>query len=288
MCSPEIFEPKSISDIKKLEDIAVLVIEKYLDLFYKKEWRKFETEELQYCKLSQSPPSSFFKDKQGYVVQIEKKNENLIENIKKLAQDLNKILDEENGLLPRIYFDRSLYVPILLESEKVDKISPPGLVKSEEKFIKDLKEYLENNSSKFSNVEIYLLRNLPKVGVGFQLEWSGFYPDFIMWLKRGEKQVIVFIDPHGLEHVKSLNNEKIAFAEFIKDIERKLNNKNISLKSFILSPTEYNKLIKGETKFPSKEDFKKHHVLFSEDSDWPEVLFNTDLIKEILNSKSSS
>ncbi|MEN3045324.1 MAG: restriction endonuclease subunit R, partial [Candidatus Hydrothermales bacterium] len=133
LCSPEIFEPKSISDIKKLEDIAVLVIEKYLDLFYKKEWRKFETEELQYCKLSQSPPSSFFKDKQGYVVQIEKKNENLIENIKKLAQDLNKILDEENGLLPRIYFDRSLYVPILLESEKVDKISPPGLVKSEEK-----------------------------------------------------------------------------------------------------------------------------------------------------------
>ncbi|MEN3043879.1 MAG: DEAD/DEAH box helicase family protein [Candidatus Hydrothermales bacterium] len=294
LCSPEIFELKNAFNIKKLEEIAILIIKKYLDLFYKKNLRKFETKELRYDKVKQLPLPFVSEDEQGYIVQIDKKKKDLINKIRKLTQDLNKILKEEFESLPRIYFDRSLYVPILLESKKINKISPPGLVESEKKFVEELRKYLSENSSRFSSVEIYLLRNFSKIGVGFQLEWSGFYPDFIMWIKRGEKQVIIFIDPHGLGHVKSLNNEKIVFAGFkpadsdiitIKDIEFALNNKNISIESFILSPTKYDDLRKREIDFPSKEKFIQHHVLFLEDSNWPEVLFNTDSIKEILNSK---
>jgi len=73
---------------------------------------------------------------------------------------------EDAKTLPRVYFDKHLYVPILLQSKNIDKISPAGLVE----------------------------------GVGFQLQWSSFYPDFIMWLKNGKRQIIVFIDPKGLEH----------------------------------------------------------------------------------------
>ena len=60
----------------------------------------------------------------------------------------------------------------------------------------------------------------------------------------------------------------------IKKIEKALGDKNISLESFILSKTSYDKLRKGETAFPSKDEHINHHVLFLDDSDWPERLFS--------------
>jgi len=124
--------------------------------------------------------------------------------------------------------------------------------------------------------------------VGFQLQWSGFYPDFIVWVKSGKKQIMVFIDPHGLEHEKcGLENEKIKFAGFvekgdtetihIKHIQEELNKKykrNIVLESFILSPTSHDKLIKGITSPPSKDKYINRHVLFLKDEDWPKKLFS--------------
>ena len=141
------------------------------------------------------------------------------------------------------------------------------------------------NRNNFADVEIYLLRNLPKSGVGFQLQWASFYPDFIMWIKNGKKQSIVFIDPKGLEHTKGLDDEKIKFAGFtdkddketvtIKQIEQNLGKGNIILESFIISKTSYNKLIKGGTKLHSKDEYINHHVLFLDDKDWPERLFGS-------------
>jgi hypothetical protein len=37
--------------------------------------------------------------------------------------------------------------------------------------------------------------------------------------------------------------------------------------------TPYNELIRGRTKPPSKDEYIKNHVLFLEDKDWPEKLF---------------
>jgi hypothetical protein len=109
-------------------------------------------------------------------------------------------------------------------------------VKSECRFVQGLREYLKNNKDKFSDVEIFLLRNYPFSGVGFQLQWSKFYPDFIMWTKEGRRQTIVFIDPKGLEHTKELDDEKIQFAkDEIKQIKRTLGRDDIALESFILS-----------------------------------------------------
>src|SRR3972149_832301 len=252
---PEILEVKTQNDVIRVEDIAILVVEK---------------------------PGN----KYSYTVQIDKKEKVLIEEIKKLSGDLYKLVKEDKKTLPRIYFDNHLYVPILLQSKKIDKISPAGLVGSEKCFLSGLKHYLQREKEKFSNYEIYLLRNYPQSGVGFRLYWSQFYPDFIMWIKNGKKQSMVFIDPKGLEHTKSLDNEKIKFAidkddkepMNIKQIQRNLDNDNITLESFILSITPYEKLIEGEANFPTKEEYINHHVLFLKDKDWPERLFGT-LIK---------
>jgi len=277
MAFHELLEVKRKDDLRRLEEIAILVIKKYLDLFYGKYASRFETENLHSDKIGKQLPLFVFEKpgkKYGYTVQIDKKEGKLIEEIRNLAKDFNKLLKDDKDTLPRISFDSHLYVPILLRGKKIDRISPEGLVESEEKFVIGLREYLKSNRAKFSNVEVYLLRNYPFSGVGFQLQWSRFYPDFIMWVKDGAKQIIVFIDPKGLEHTKELNDEKIQFAKNeLKQIEQRFRRDNIALNSFILSNTPYEKLIEGKTKPPSKDEYIKHNVLFLDDSNWTEKLF---------------
>lgn len=286
MALPETLEVKNEDDARRLEDMALLAIKKYLDLFYRRYAKRFETENLGYDTVGKQLLFIFEKpgNQHSYTVQIDKREKELIKEIKNLAGDLNKLLKEDSKILPRIYFDNHLYVPILLQGKKINKTSPAGLVESEQKFVLDLRKYLRTNKDKFS-VEVYLLRNFPRTGVGFQLKWAGFYPDFIMWVKKGKKQIIVFVDPKGLEHTKGLNNEKIKFAGFldekddpetitIRQIEKSLGDENISLESFILSWTSHDELKKGETTFPSKEEYMKHHVLFLSDINWPERLFS--------------
>jgi len=297
---PETLDVKSERDARRVEDMALLVIKKYLDLFYRKYAKRFETENVHYDKATrQDVLLPFVKEKNEnvYSVQIKKTDEKgkpinrkLINDIKKLKRNLKKLIKEETDELPRIYFDNHFYLPILFQGKKIDKISPEGLVKSEKDFIWGLREYLKNNKSKFSNVEVYLLRNYPKSGVGFQLQWSGFYPDFIMWVKNGRRQTIVFIDPHGLMHTKVLDDEKIQFAGFvekndneivtIKQVEKNLSKDNVILESFILSPTPYEKLKEGRLKHPSKDEYIEHHVLFLDDSDWPERLLKKFLTRK--------
>ncbi|MCM8807876.1 MAG: DEAD/DEAH box helicase family protein [Candidatus Omnitrophica bacterium] len=284
---PKVFEVKNKEDIEKLENIAILVIKKYLDLFYTRKLKQFETINLQYDKVKQIPLPFLSDKKYGYIIKIDREKREIIREIKNLINNFENLKKEDERILPRIYFENSLYVPILLQTKEIDKISPEGLVESEKKFILDLRKYLRNNKHKFSSTEIYILRNFPKSGIGFQLEWAGFYPDFIMWVRNEDKEIIVFIDPHGLGYNKSLNNEKIVFAGFkpedsdiitIKDIEKKLGS-NTFLESFILSPTKYEELKRGEINFPLKEKFEECHVLFLDDSNWPEKLFSFILKK---------
>jgi hypothetical protein len=272
---PETMEVKTQDDIRRVEDIAILVVKKYMDQFYRKYAKRFETENLRYDTVGKQLPLLVFQkpgDKYSYTVQIDKREKRLIEEIKKLAKDLGKLLRADTETLPRIYFDSHLYVPILLQSKKIDKISPAGLVESEERFVTGLREYLKKNKDKFAGLEIYLLRNYPKSGVGF-FNLSGFYPDFIMWLKNGKKQAMVFVDPKGLEHTKGLDDEKVKLKDDIKQLQQSLGKKNTALESFILSNTSYHKWVKGNTSPPSKDECADHHVLFLEEDDWPHKLF---------------
>ncbi len=276
MAFPELLEIKNEDDLRQLEEIALLIIKKYLDLFYQKYAKRFETENLRYDKVGKQLPLFVFEKTDGkhsYTVQIDRRKKQLIQQIRNLANDLNKLLQDDEKTLPRIYFDNHLYVPILLKGREIDKISPAGLEESEYKFVLDLREYLRNNKDKFLSIEVYLLRNYPFSGVGFQLQWSKFYPDFIMWVKEGERQTIVFIDPKGLVHTKDLNDEKIQLKHEIKELEKNLNKKDIVLASFILSMTPYEKLIEGKKNPPSKKEYIENNVLFLDDKDWPEQLF---------------
>ncbi|MBE3579109.1 MAG: DEAD/DEAH box helicase family protein [Caldanaerobacter subterraneus] len=290
------FEKLDYNTLLRLEDIAILVLKKYIDAYYRKKAKSFETEHISYYLLDEKTGQfmiPFISEENigdyGYVVQIDKREKEIIEQVKELISKFEELLNEKHkfDVLPRLSLDFHLYVPILLkkkvkEEDKI-KISPEGLVESEVKFVEDLRRFVKENEDKLKHYEIYLLRNLSKSGMGFQLTWAGFYPDFIMWIKKDNEQTIVFIDPKGLVHDKSLDNEKIVFAGTrghigndvvtIKTIEKRLNNPNIRLESFILSATEYKKLVENWVNAPSKNDYEQSHVLFLDDKEWCKKLF---------------
>jgi hypothetical protein len=284
------FDIKEKGDINRLEKITLLIIQKYIEKFYEKWARRYETKYLTY-KTAEDNKSQLLlpfisENRNVYKIQIRRDETDLIEKIKQLTNDLNKLYNDKNGDLPRINMDEHLFIPILIKSIKIDKITPEGLVESERDFVIGLREFFRKNKKYFTDYEFFILRNFSKSGTGFQLKWSKFFPDFIIWIKdikNKDNQIIIFIEPHGLEHSRGLNDEKIQFASSndpdiitIKNIEKELNknqSKNIRLEYFLLSVTEYDKLKKGLVNFPTKDEFEANNVLFLKDSDWPSKIF---------------
>lgn len=275
-----LFSIRHARELEQIKSVALLVIKKYIDNFYRKYAKVFETKNMRYEPLKKQQPLFVF-EKEGsysYIVQVNKNKTKLIKAVKKLAEELDTLTKDGAMPIPRVYFDRHLFVPLLLKNKDIDKISPPGLEKSEEKFILALRKYLRENKDKFTDIEMYLLRNFPKSGVGF-FNLSGFYPDFIMWLKNGTKQTIIFIDPKGLQHTKGLDDQKIKLSDDVKDLENALGVKNITLESFIISQTPYDKLVEGRTSPEPKEEYINKHVLFLGDKEWPKQFFDMCLIE---------
>jgi hypothetical protein len=150
-------------------------------------------------------------------------------------------------------------------NEPLIKVSPIALNEGESKFVEDLRSFYETHQNDLlKDKELYLLRNESRKGIGF-FESSNFYPDFILWLKEGDHQHVVFIDPKGIRNLKKqLENEKITlFKELKSEIEPSLKDSNVTLDSFIISNTKYHEVEDWGT----PKDFHDHHVLFQKDDD---------------------
>ena len=148
------------------------------------------------------------------------------------------------------------------------KISPVPLNDGERDFVKDLRTFCQNHVDDdiLKNRKLFLLRNQSKKGVGF-FDGNGFYPDFILWVKEGRKQKVVFIDPKGIRNLDDgMKNPKIQLYARLRDvIMPQLRDKNLILDSYILSVTQYNQ-IRWNAK-PEKQTFIDNHVLFHKDGD---------------------
>lgn len=274
------FNISSKDELNNVQNMAINVLKKYLEKYYNSQAKKYESANMHYKNLAKQDPLFVFEREKGahsYKLKVGKDKKEKIKEITKLINNISALMNEEDNKLKRIHFDKHCFLPLLIDDKDIDSFSPCALNESEIKFIKDLKEYLKINSRNYSKYEIFLLRNFPKSGTGF-FNLSGFYPDFIMWIKDEAKQHIAFLDPKGLIHSKILDDEKIKLHIDIKKIQEKENNENLFLYSFIISGTKYEDLIKGRTEPPAKDEYKNNNVLFLEDDSWPE-----ELLKKILN-----
>ena len=161
------------------------------------------------------------------------------------------------------------------EGSKV-KSAPPALNKSERCFVDKLRAFCQLKLADLGK-ELFLLRNLSRgKGIGF-LEDNGFYPDFILWITKGDKQRIVFIEPHGMnmeEH--PANNPKVNLHKKLQtqvaDARKKSKNKNLTLDSFIISCTPYDDLHKKHGPEWNRQKYADAHIFFDSDDYIPQLL----------------
>ena len=226
-----------------------------------------------------------------YIVGVPRSDQKLIKEVEALIADCRGLYEGDGSSLPRIYFDHHLYQPLLVEKDGTPlKISPPGLTVSEQTFVNDLKEYWDKKKRGDGpdGAEVFLLRNQSRgAGVGF-FEESGFYPDFILWIKAGDNQRVVFIEPHGMIHAKAYTHDDKArlhekLPELARAISERSGTSNVSLDSFIVSATSYEDLREsyGDGSW-DQERFASKHILF------PERNGEYDYVAEIMEGSVAS
>ena len=192
------------NDPERLQDGASRLLRSCLDRFFSQKARQAESAQLE--------PQTLVLEERATTTYRVRAPVSILAEIKKLLKQRRYDKDGE-APLPRLHIDKSLCNPLLLNPSDFNledvSVSPPGLGKNEREFVKDLRAFWTAHQSQepYRHLEIHLLRNLPKVGVGFFVH-SGFYPDFILWARdRHDKTIHVrFLDPHGLHHAGLVGN----------------------------------------------------------------------------------
>ena len=129
-----------------------------------------------------------------------------------------------------------------------------------------LRDWVASNPPALAGKSLFLLRNLSRGrGVGF-FEDAGFYPDFILWIKEGTRQRILFIDPHGMLLNSAPTDDKVQLHTRIKQIEQNLGNPDVVLDSFIVSTTPFATLSSAPAwRGYDRRQFAIEHVVFEDD-----------------------
>ena len=274
-CPAAYIEPQKFEDIGRLEEIIETILKKYIQKFYDSNKNHWIQNNMNVKPLDCDNGNLTFGK---YLVNVRENEPSAISEVESLAE--SRAENSKAIHIRNVYFDLNLYQPLLtkchIQSAKLN-IQPQGLNVGERQFIWDLKRYIERNSGIFQDKEIFILRNLPRRGIGF-FETSYFYPDFIMWIKYNEKQNIVFVDPKGLVHMNSgLLDEKILLHQQIKEFEKTLSGtgkQKVILDSFIISVTPYQD-IRGIFGRRSRSEVESQQgILFQEDKNYIEKMMN--------------
>lgn len=277
-------------DVAKWQEITVALLRAYIERAYKKSKGRYESQHLETVYLDPNDPN-FFSE---YVVEVRKDKQEWIDKLKELAEQIRSGNLEQDfqiysSWIQALKFDRHLYYPLLCLQERnrnnsrplVDintnepliKISPVALNVGETAFVNSVREYYNaHKDDVLKGKDVYLLRNESRKGIGF-FEASNFYPDFILWVKDGEKQHVTFIDPKGIRNLHGLEDSKILLYKLLKDeIEPTLNDPNIVLDSYIISNTRFKDV--GWWSTYSEQQFYDNHVYFDDENDYIDVIFN--------------
>lgn len=265
ICDDSLVRPNNSGALIQLQTVLSTVLKKYVEKFYRVRQQSWDSSQMVYTPLSKDDPNF-----QDYTVKVPRNDQDLVASVKELIDEGKRIYKELVAELPNIHFDRHLYQPLLIQKGNKIKSAPPGLNDSEQRFVKDLIEFCRSKPLEIEGKELFLLRNLSRgKGIGF-FENSGFYPDFILWLKEGKFQRLIFIEPHGMlnEDHPTINPKINLHTKLQAQAEGGLKRskiKNVTLDSFVISATPYDELrtrICDEAGPWSREKFVKSHILF--------------------------
>ena len=244
---PERLTMTGFRSVKDLEDIAVDLISEYADQFWRRQRRDWEHDNIEVVTLDQDDPNNV----RAYELSVDVTEERLIDDIHELAANVREGYCR-NLQLGVIMAGAHAYQPLLYTGKDCKvAIRPVALNENEKKVTEDLAALARDGDPCLQGRELYLIRNLTRGrGVSF-FDDFGYYPDFIVWLKSGNRQHVIFLDPKGLSRYGTRERRKIALHRDIKNIEERIRktDPDLFLHAYILSITPYGEI--GESyRFP--------------------------------------
>ncbi|RMG32116.1 MAG: hypothetical protein D6730_00170 [Bacteroidetes bacterium] len=261
-----------------IQGVAVSLVKDYINKFYADKEKAFLSKYLTYDMLTHEEHEAMFPASHTMIVKVPKKYDSFIQE---LEAKITVMYEQDDATLPSIHFDKHLYSPIasMADGKKFKEIKtvPVRLNEGERDFIDHLRQFVRETET-FNDKQLFVLRNLSVKGIGFFMDSSSFYPDFILWVVDGKKQYIYFLDPKGiLLGDNHFNNPKILWCkEDVKTLEAKIqrdlkNDKKdieVHISAFILSVTPFEKVRNnwGDGSGTTKDEFAENKVLFIEEN----------------------
>jgi hypothetical protein len=223
---------KIVHEKEKTEEVIRIILRKYIDNFYSTEKSDWEDLRREYQSLDQDDAELNF-DLSFRIPD----DDDLLEQVTEIIENASN--PNSNYTLS---FDRSLYQPLFIKKNIENKDSKERLKAPAQSLNKDEQRLVERLESlckegKLSEDTVYLLRNPRNRGIGFT---QGGYPDFILWIKHGKHQKLIFLDPHGMvwEPAKVENADKVKLSKRINTLENQLNDSNVEMYSYVISVTD--------------------------------------------------
>ncbi len=284
ICDESLLNPQHADQTTRLQAVMAGVLKKYAESFYRKRQHAWDSERMVYAPLTKDDDNF-----QDYVIKVPRSEKELLQTVQQAIAEWKKALKRLSGDLPNIHFDRLLYQPLLIAKGNKTRSMPPALNESERRFVDDLTAFCRAGHSSLKGKEIFLLRNLSRgKGIGF-FEENGFYPDFLLWVRDGDAQRLIFVEPHGMnmEEHPSTNkkvNLHMKLETQLADARKKSKNKNLFLDSFVISATDYDDLHKKHGAEWTRAKYASAHILFfgeGDDRGYLDTILRTETTKEV-------
>ena len=290
----EVRKPRTLDHLQKLDAAARTLLEKAMDAHYKAVREREEKSRLVAYPLAADDPNvptltvredGASREVPAYQLKVP---ESMLDAVDALLADLDVLRQESKDRpVPRMHVAAHLYDPLLVDGTfdvgagnwRVTKMSvrvtstPTGLVESEVRFLHDLRTFWAAKGPEWDGADLFVLRNLPKLGVGF-FETAGFYPDFLVWVKIGDASALAFVDPKGLSNWDS---EKVGLLQTIRDLSDEV---GLSLHGFIVTPTLPENIdVPGVAPADVADHLRAAGVLHMDDTD-PDTGYIADLLRQ--------
>ena len=261
-------EPSDFESLMDLQELVVRILRNYFDRYYNHERNGWEKENIEIVPLD----PDYENIPREYSIQIDASKEAVAKEARDLTDNGTVYTRASKEPLPNVHFSNHLYQPLLAMPRTGDIVTTPvGLNEGERRFVQDLASFLDEDSRGLkADSEVYLLRNFTRgKGIGF-FESNSFYPDFLLWVRNGSRQRLIFVDPKGLTRIGSLDNQKLHLHETLKnDLQPKIGSSSFLMDAFIISVTPYD-IVRDYYKIskPEMRNYEElYHILFQETSE---------------------
>ena len=259
---PEKIDATGFRQLRALEDLAVELVTEYADQFWRRARRRWEHDRIEVVTLDEDDPNHV----EAWELSADATQTRLVEDLRLLASHVREVWFHQLKV-GVILAKAHAYEPLLYAGKDCEvTIRPVPLDENENKVVKGLADLAESGDPCLEGRELFLIRNLTRGrGVSFFDDYH-YYPDFIVWLKDGARQHVVFLDPKGLRRFGERERRKVLLHREIEEVEKKVRSADpdVFLRAYVLSVTE--PALIGD-RGRSAEEWKRDGVYFLDEPD---------------------